>query len=68
MPRETVTVGQPVETHVGWHPQGTVQIGLVPLGAKPGEEGMWTDLSRSEVNRFIQVLRRARDRAYGRDE
>lgn len=33
------------------------------------EEPIWTDeLSRSEINNFIRVLRRARDQAHGRDE
>lgn len=29
---------------------------------------IWADLTRDEVNKFIKVLRRARDQAFGRDE
>lgn len=38
-------------------------------GGEPSRAVMYTPvLSRSEVNKLIRVLRRARDQAYGKDE
>jgi hypothetical protein len=43
-----------------------VRVGTRP-GDKPGE-GFFLQLDRGGINRVIQVLRKARDQAYGKDE
>lgn len=59
---------------VAWGPE-SVQIACVGREAinhvtvaAPGEEGWYVDLDRRAINDLIKHLRRARDRAYGRDE
>lgn len=66
--------------HVCWMPDMHVQVAFeadpsylhVALGAvnePDGRTSMYTDvLTRTEINRLIKMLRRARDAAYGRDE
>lgn len=67
--------------HVNWHNVGNdhdghVQVSLECdqsyLDQKPPGEGrrfIYSPvLTRSDVNKLIRVLRRARDQAYGRDE
>lgn len=34
----------------------------------PGYSGIWSDLDRHGCNQLIQVVRRARDQAFGKDE
>lgn len=54
---------------VGWMRDGDlVQFGLIEVGRLDDvETGPWTDLTRSQVNRLISTLRRARDAAFGPD-
>ena len=72
MPKETIQVGKtesdPAEVNVGWS-EGYVQLATlaIPNGGE-AQEGMWVDLSRTQINQLIQNLRKARDRAYGKDE
>lgn len=47
------------------------QLGRDILDAVTGSEinnGLWTWMERSQVNRLIRLLRKARDSAFGRDE
>ena len=61
---------------VGWGQHQDVQIGmvdpdqLVPPDADGHgvEEQIWMDLDRAGINALIRLLRKARDRAFGRDE
>lgn len=77
MPKETVRVeslgrdlqsGELVKTessiHVGWDAHGRVQVGV----ERP-DTSLWSeDMDWAQVNELIRLLRRARDRAFGRDE
>lgn len=75
---------RPTVVRVGWQRDRDVQIGVEFAGderitinhhgatcdVSQAQEfaGLWTNLTRGEVNLLIQQLRRARDQAYGRDE
>lgn len=66
--------------HVNWHNAGNDHAGHVQIALEcdwsylmkfPDEERSCRYspvLTRSDVNKLIRVLRRARDQAYGRDE
>jgi hypothetical protein len=66
--------------HVNWHGAGNDRTGHVQVSLEcdrsylekfPDEargDRYSPVLSRSEVNKLIRILRRARDQAYGRDE
>lgn len=70
------------ELHVSWnkagsmpgHVQVAIETNRPALATYLAEDetaivGVYTEvLSRGDINRLIQVLRRARDQAYGRDE
>ena len=64
----------PLAVEVGWGRDATVQIATINLQNGDGDKrytseyGWFTELNRSMVNRLIQVLRKARDQAYGADE
>jgi hypothetical protein len=55
---------------VGWGANDYVQIATVNPAADLGsvESGLYVDLDRKGINDLIRLLRKARDRAYGRDE
>lgn len=55
---------------VGWGTNDYVQIASVDPSAEPYSlaAGLWVDLDRKGINDLIRLLRKARDRAYGRDE
>ena len=58
-------------TFVHYEPQPWVDYEAAvawPPGDLSASERYYGPLSRSEINRLIRVLRRARDAAYGRDE
>ncbi len=38
------------------------------MSVLPSFESLWGTLDRSQINRLIRALRKARDEAYGRDE
>lgn len=77
--QSTTTYTDPA-VHVNWHAAGTDRGGHVQVSLEcdrsyyeqfPDEvrgERYSPVLSRSEVNKLIRILRRARDQAYGRDE
>lgn len=53
---------------VVWGRDTIVQVGVRESGDEvPGENALYTDLSRQQINDMIRVLRRARDQAYGQD-
>lgn len=65
MPREKITRNDGRNVHVGWT-DSSVQLAILE-----GSEntGFWSEnLSRPDINRLIAELRKARDKAYGRDE
>lgn len=79
MPKEVVKSewfghGSDVQVEVHWkpYPAGHVQIATVLAGddKKPSDrfKGLYASLNRDEINTVIRNLRRARDRAFGRDE
>lgn len=61
-------------TRVGWSKEaGHVEIATmmpdgIPLEPGPEANGWFMQLTRSEINQLIRVLRKARDQAYGKDE
>jgi hypothetical protein len=78
MPRETIyrsTVqDSPYQAlTIGWYTAdqgGSVTVGIRETGKseESPDNGVFTDLTRDQINKTIKVLRRARDSAYGRDE
>jgi hypothetical protein len=52
---------------VGWHESGYVQLATV-VNDETMSEGQFADLDRRQINDLIRLLRKARDRAFGRDE
>jgi len=65
--------GGPVPAvRIGWQRGCAVQIDTVYLDggewANQQPEGQFVNLDRQAINQLIQVLRRARDQAYGKDE
>lgn len=54
---------------VRWGRDGSVQLATVDLELDESDpaRGMFADMDRNGINRLIQVLRRARDQAYGAD-
>lgn len=75
MPKEIIRShdeNNPVIVHVGWNPNGEVQIAtLNPLVEEPtpgsSERGWYGTYDRNGLNELIRTLRRARDAAYGAD-
>lgn len=68
-----VSVAPPLPSfraEVCWGTNDYVQVATVnpdaPLGTV--ESGLYVDLDRRGINDLIRLLRKARDRAYGRDE
>lgn len=55
---------------VCWGTNEYVQIATVDPGVALGtvESGLYVDLDRRGINDLIRLLRKARDKAYGRDE
>ena len=55
---------------VRWGRDASVQLATIDLEMDESDpaRGMFADMDRGAINRLIQVLRRARDQAYGRDE
>lgn len=55
---------------VGWGDNDYVQVATVNPAERLGtvESGLYVDLDRKGINDLIRLLRKARDRAYGRDE
>lgn len=50
-------------------PDGTTRdISPPPTEAMASFNSLWSTLSRSQINRLIRVLRKARDDSYGKDE
>jgi hypothetical protein len=72
MTENGVIEDDPFRVKVSWNKEtGDVQIATI----NPGNEyaydeigGYYVDLDRTQINRLIKVLRRARDQAFGRDE
>lgn len=55
---------------IAWNRNGFVEVGTTFLGSAdeaPAGGGSFLSLDRSKINRMIQVLRRARDQAFGAD-
>ncbi len=68
-----ITVSPPppaFRVQVGWGDNDYVQVATVNPDAAIGsmESGLYVDLDRTGINDLIRLLRKARDRAYGRDE
>lgn len=62
---------QPFVVEVGWHSEiGEVQLATrnTAFPELDASSGWFVDLDRSEINRLIRILRRARDSAFGKDE
>jgi hypothetical protein len=56
---------------VGWYDHGLVQISTFsrdPETFETKDSGYHVDLDRRQINEIIRHLRKARDRAFGRDE
>lgn len=60
----------PKAVEVDWGHNSTVEIASINLEEEPYTEkrGWFVYLDRININRLIQVLRKARDQAYGVDE
>lgn len=79
MPKELVYSANPesdVVEHVavGWTKDRDVQLGVwagkqvtLTIDGQPSDPSLWMDMDRSQINRMIRALRRARDSAYGAD-
>lgn len=74
MPRETIQTDglteRPVAVEVSWGRATHVQLATVrPDGSEEsGKEGVYSDLTREQINKLIRLLRKARDQAFGADE
>jgi hypothetical protein len=73
MPKEVVRLHEGSVT-VGWTEGQIVQLGigqekLFRFKGNPEEfNDLFVDLGRQDINNLIRNLRKARDRAFGRDE
>ena len=65
MPREKITA-MDADIQVGWSTENeSVQLGVTP--ERDYDAGLWTSLTRDQINVVIRTLRKARDRAFGAD-
>lgn len=79
LPKELVYSANPesdVVEHVavGWTKDRDVQLGVwagkqvtLTIDGQPSDPSLWMDMDRTQINRLIRALRRARDSAYGLD-
>lgn len=71
MPKEVIrsTPGTRYVPEVRWSRDTEVQLATVDREADESDpaRGVFADMDRNAINRLIQVLRRARDQAYGAD-
>lgn len=76
---DAVSVDLSADLHVGWVKDSWVQVSIeapesymryAANGAETSDSrpSIYVDMTRSDINRAIAMLRRARDAAFGRDE